>query len=267
MNENYALAATKYRELSNDVRIDILFTLLKKKAKISEIAKSYKISIQESMRNFNRLSDAGLISKDNENYFNLTPIGQIACNHIPAFIFMSNSNDYFRLHNFGDLPNQFIQRLGSFLNCKRITGLTKILDKWMSIYNNATKNIYLISSDIFESSFPRLVIDKLNSGIEFNYIVDKSVIADEKQNMKDKKKIRRFLLDGVVKRKITEHIQITLILNDQEGFVMFPTVDGKTDMREGFYGIEPGFLEWCRDYYDSCWKKSDDAKKPEFLSN
>ena len=267
MNENYVLAATKYRELSNDVRIDILFTLFKKKTKISEIANSYKISIQESMRNFNRLSDAGLISKNSENYFNLTPIGQIACNHIPAFVFMSNSSDYFRLHDFGDLPNQFIQRLGSFLNCKRITGLTKILDKWMSMYNNATKNIYLISSDIFESSFPSLVIDKLNGGIEFNYIVDKSVIIDEKQNLKAKKIFRRFLLDGVVKRRIIEHIQITLILNDQEGFVMFPTIDGNTDMREGFYGTEPEFLEWCHDYYDNCWKKSNGIKKLELPSN
>lgn len=266
MNENYTLAATKYRELSNDVRIDILFTLLKKKAKISEIANLYKISVQESMRNFNRLLDAGLISKDEENYFYLTPIGQIACNHIPAFVFMSNSNDYFRLHNFGDLPGKFIQRLGSFINCERIIGLTKIIDKWMSIYNNTTKNIYLISSDIFDTNFPSLVIDKVNGGVKFNYIVDKSVIDDEKQNSEHKKFYRRFLLDGVIQRKVVKNIQITLILNDHEGFVMFPTIDGNTDMREGFYGTDPEFLDWCRDYYDSCWKKADD-KNPELLNN
>ena len=251
------MAATKYLELSNDVRIDILFTLLKKRAKISEIATMYKITIQESMRNFNRLSNAGLISKDEENYYFLTPLGHIACNHIPGFIFVTNNNNYFTYHNFCNLPNKFIQRFGALLKCQRINGMAKILDKWMSIYNNASQEIFLIAPDIINSNFPKLIIDKVADGIEFNYILDKSVIDTDQLNQPQEQKIfKGFLLDGVLKRRILEKIQITLILSEKEGFVMFPTNDGNTDMREGFCGNDPEFLEWCKDYYRWCWSNS-----------
>jgi len=259
MSENFTVIATKYLELSNDVRIDILFTLQRKRAKISEIANMYKITIQESMRNFNRLNDAGLISKDEENYYYLTPLGHIACNHIPGFVFLTNNNDYFTYHNFGDLPSKFIQRFGALLKCNRINGMAKILDKWMSIYNNTSQEIFLISSDIINSNFPKLIIDKVTDGIEFNYIIDKSVInTDQLDKPQEKKIFKGFLLDGILKRRILDKIQITLILSEKEGFVMFPTNEGNTDMREGFYGNDPEFLEWCKDYYQWC---SDNSKK------
>ena len=257
MLENFAETATKYLELSNDLRIDILFTLQRKKTRISEIANMYKITIQESMRNFNRLNDAGLISKDEENYYDLTPLGHIACNHVPGFVFVTKNNDYFTYHNFGDLPSKFIQRFSSLLKCEKINGMAKILDKWMSIYNNASKEIFLISSDVINKNFPKLIIDKVADGIEFNYIIDKSVINTVQLDKPREKKIfKGFLLDGVLKRRIVEKIQFTLILSEKEGFVMFPTKDGKTDMREGFYGNDPEFLDWCKDYFQWCWNNS-----------
>lgn len=257
MSDDFAIAATKYLELSNDVRIDILFSLQKKRTKVSEIATMYNISIQESMRNFNRLAGAGLISKDEQNYYSLTPLGHIACNHIPGFVFITKNKNYFTYHNFGNLPSKFIQRFGSLLKCEKINGMAKILDKWMSIYNNATKEIFLISSDIINSNFPKLIIDKVADGIEFNYILDKSVVdTDSTDEPQERKIFKGFLLDGVLKRRLLEKIQITLILSEKEGFVMFPTTDGNTDMREGFYGNDPEFLDWCKDYYKWCWENS-----------
>ena len=52
-------------------------------------------------------------------------------------------------------------------------------------------------------------------------------------------------------------VPTTLILNEKEACVMFPGIDGESDITEMFYSKDPMFHEWCLDYFRYCWHGSD----------
>ena len=59
---------------------------------------------------------------------------------IPSYNFLFNNKDYFLEHNLGDLPIQFIQRIGAFQNCEVVHGVMAILPAM----EDALLNIYRI---------------------------------------------------------------------------------------------------------------------------
>ena len=63
MEDLYEEAANNFLELSSQQRLQIIFRLLEKKSKITNMAKEIGATVQEVHRNFARLEDGGLLSK------------------------------------------------------------------------------------------------------------------------------------------------------------------------------------------------------------
>jgi predicted transcriptional regulator len=99
----YENAADDFLELASEQRLKIIFNPLEKKSKISNMAKELHATVQEVHRNFERLSDAGLIVKDKDGYYDLTN-GKTICTQVPSLLFLSKNRKYFETHDFGDIP-------------------------------------------------------------------------------------------------------------------------------------------------------------------
>ena len=259
-SKNLEVAALQFVELSNDLRISMLLNMLKEgRGKISEIAKEHSVPVQEVARNFKRMTEAELIIKNSDGEYNLTRVGELACYNVPSFVFIGNNKKYFKSHNFGEMPIKFIQRLGVFMDTELLSGVPKTLDKWRSIYNNASTKINVISSELFDAEFVEILTKKIkNDGIKASYVMSvDTIMPTERKKDLIQEGLRKLIGEKKIERKMLKKIRMILVLNDDEAMVMFPSVDGRADMREAFYGNDPKFLEWCNDYFDDCKKNAE----------
>jgi predicted transcriptional regulator len=117
-----------FLELASGMRRSILIALDGKKLKLSQLAESLDMTIQESHRQFARLANAGLLRKDSEGLLSLTACGKIVAKQIPCFDFLERNELYFRDHSFGELPLKFIQRLAALNNSEPIDGVVAVLE-------------------------------------------------------------------------------------------------------------------------------------------
>jgi predicted transcriptional regulator len=253
----YENAARDFLELSSEQRLYVLFKLLLQKSKISTMAKELEATVQEVHRNVERLTDADLIKKDKEGYYELTTYGKTICTQTPSLVFLSKNRKYFETHDFGDIPMKFIQRIGALTEGKFVKGFVKVLEQWKEIYKNADKYIYEIFYEVPLDHIEPFV-NRGKQGVKLNYIFSESAIVPKgRKQLLQKIGFDKLVEQGIVERKMKKNVQVIVVLNEKEGCVMFPTIDGETDVGSMFYSDDHLFHEWCLDYFRYCWYGSD----------
>jgi predicted transcriptional regulator len=245
--------AGEFLELSSEQRLAIVLKLQQSKSKVSVVAKELGATMPEVFRNFERLARADIISKDSDGYYSLTTYGKTICSQIPSLLFVSGKKKYFKAHDFGDMPQKFIQRIGALSSGHHYKGFTRVLEQWKHICENSEKYIYDILSEE-PADLMEPIISKAKQGIKINSIFSEStVIPEDRQKMIEKLGVRKLLSDGIIERRMLGQTSVVVVLNEKEACVMFPKTDGETDMSETFYSDEPLFHEWCLDYFRYCW--------------
>lgn len=245
-----------FMELAGESRYAILLLLEKQKQRSALMAKELNLTIQETHRNTSRLSEKGLIKKDSEGYFSLTPYGRIFVSQLVPFGFLNKYKDYFAEHFPTDLPPKFLQRIGSLRNCELIQGNFAIVDKWISIAEEAKEYLRIITSQIPPEFFKQKV-SRAKKGTKVFLIHGKNTIAPKgfKKELTSAS-LRSLISQGVYKRKMVEKIQTMMVLNEKSGTLFFPNLKGDPDMYYAFISDDPEFHEWCADYFDYIWDKA-----------
>ena len=95
---------------------------------------------------------------------------------IPSYNFLFNNKDYFLEHDLGDLPIQFIQRIGAFQNCEVVHGVMAILGSdgrcfTRHLPNTSRKVMTQVPLDLIETLSLRI-----HSGVRFSYIFPSDVV-------------------------------------------------------------------------------------------
>ena len=256
MIDIYEKVSDFFLELASLQRLNILFKLLERNRKrIEPLAKELGATKQEVHRNLVRLEESGLITKEKDGKYSLTTFGRTMCVEIPSILFLSEHHEYFKEHDFGDIPLKFVMRAGQLAIGSHVKGITKTLQKWKSVYKNANEYIYEILSEIPEDLFDPLV-NKIKSGIKFEYIVSESAIVPEgRQEILKKSGFYELMKSGLVERKMQKSVHVVVVLNEKEACVFFPK-RGEADLTEMFYSDQAIFHEWCLDYFRYCWYNS-----------
>src|SRR5207245_11455896 len=113
MKDVYQRTASDFLELASHQRLAILIKLHDGKSKVSTLAKELEATVPEVYRNFERLAKADLIAKDSDGSYKITTYGRILCSQIPSLHFLSNNRKYSKDHDFGNIPDKFLHRIGS----------------------------------------------------------------------------------------------------------------------------------------------------------
>ena len=245
-----------FMELAGESRYAILLLLEEQKQRSALMSKELNLTIQETHRNTSRLSEKGLIKKDSEGYFSLTPYGRIFVSQLVPFGFLNKYKDYFAEHFPADLPPKFLQRIGSLRNCELIQGNFAIVNKWISIAEEAKEYLRIITSQIPPEFFKQKV-SRAKKGTKVFLIHGKNTIAPKgfKKELTSVS-LRSLISQGVYKRKMVEKIQTMMVLNEKSSTLFFPNLKGDTDMYYAFISNDPEFHEWCVDYFDYVWEKA-----------
>jgi predicted transcriptional regulator len=244
-------------ELASPQRLNILFRLLSKNLTPTAFAKEIDATKQEVHRNFSRLEESGFIKKKTDGTYELTTFGQIVCTQVPSLVFLLQNRKYFEKHHFGEVPHKFQMRCGQLAVSQHITGVSKTLEQWKNIYKNSTEYIYEILSEVPLDLIEPLV-KQVKKGIKFNYIFSESAIIPKgRKELLKKLGYDKLVEKGLIERKMTKNVQTMIVMNEKEVCIMFPTIDGKSDLSEMFYSDDPMFHEWSLDYFRYCWYGSD----------
>jgi len=211
-------------ELAGESRYSILLLLEEKKWRSAQMAKELNLTIQETHRNTSRLAEAGLIKKESEGSFSLTPYGKILVSQLAPFGFLNKFKDYFTEHFPLDLPAKFLQRIGSLRNCELIQGNFAIVDKWISIVEEAEEYLRIITSQI-PPPFFKLWVSRAKKGLNVFLIHGENTIAPKgfKKEFASAS-IRSLISEGVHKRKMVKKIQTMMVFNEKKGTLFFPNL-------------------------------------------
>jgi len=258
MNYSIENTASDFLELASEQRLEIILRLVEKKSRVSEIAKEIKATVQEVYRNFERLKKAELIFKDSDGDYALTTYGKTVCTLIPSITFVAQNRKYFRNHDFGGIPTKFILRIGSLSSCEHIKGFVKVFEKWANLYKNSNEYIFNVLSEVpYTSDIIEPLIAKLKNNVKVNSVFSQSaILPEERKKVLEKTDFKKFIEKGLLERRITKNVNVSIVLNEKEACIMFPSSDGEADLREMFHSSDDLFHDWCLDYFKYCWLNS-----------
>lgn len=255
MNVDYQSTAKEFLEISSEQRLAILLRLYENKSKVSVLAKELEATIPEVYRNFERLVKADLIAKDSEGDYSITTYGKIICGQIPSIQFLSHNKKYFKNHDFGDVPQKFLQRIGALEKGQPIKGFVKVMEHWKDIYKNANEYILNILHEVpYSADLMEPLVKKVENDVKLRSILSESaILPKERKQMIDKLGIKKLIEKGLMERKMKDNVSVVLIMNEKESCLMFPNKSGEADLSEGFYSDDSSFQDWCHDYFNYCW--------------
>lgn len=258
MKGDYEKTASEFLELASEQRLSILSKMQDGPVKVSAVAKELEATVPEVYRNFERMVKSDLIAKNPDGSYGITTVGKILYSQVTLIGFLSASKKYFKTHDFDQLPEKFIQRMGSLEKGETVKGFVKVQERWKEIYANAEKYIYNILFEVpYTTDLMELLAKKISSGVRLQSVFSESaVIPKERKQVLDKLGFKDLIQQGKIERRMKDTVKTIVILNEKEAGVMFPSSGGEVDMSEGFFSDDTKFHDWCLDYFEHTWKDS-----------
>jgi predicted transcriptional regulator len=232
-------------ELASNRRASILFEVEKKNLKMQQIAKSLDMTVTESFRHLQRLTEAKLVEKKVDGAYAITSLGNLATGILSSFNFILKNGDYFLDHNVSALPYEFVNRLGELSGGEFCADTLATLNGVRQIVFDAEKIIWAMGETV-ESSHVQPTKEKVSKGLDFKFIMSKE-LAKKFRNSKEQ------LLVG---SRYIEHVPTALLVSEKVGNIVLRRHNGGLDYI-GFFGKDEKFLKWCRDLFMYYWGKAE----------
>jgi len=234
-------------ELSHENRLAILRLLQKRKMKNKQISESLDTSHTETVRHLMRLGDIGLIEKDMEGYYLLSPLGTTLLTLVSVFDFLSEKDGYMRNH-IPNLPPAFEARIGALTGSSVISEVMNTLGKSTQIIENAKKYVWFMADQINTHNLPFLK-KKMQEGMEFRFIQRKGYTPPPGFEWSE---------EPFPDVRFLNEWSLNVYLNECEGMLRFYGRDGKIDYATCLYSTKQEFHSFCYDLFLSFWKKIDE---------
>ena len=245
-----------FLEVSSEIRYDILKKLDEKSQKQSHLAKKLGMTLPESHRQFERLSKVEMIAKDIEGLYSLTPFGSVFLKHLDSLEFLLEHKDYFKSHTLGNLPSKFQKRMSDLSKCELIEGAFVLNEKMIKIASSG-EYLRVISAHVPPDAFRHGLNNAMKTNKQVSIIYAKNTIIPKgfKEEFTSKE-VQNLISQGTYERRMTDIVQVYVVLNDKTALVLFPDIKGNVDLNFGFFSEDSIFHEWCLDYHQYLWEKS-----------
>lgn len=253
-----------FLEISSEMRYSILRKLNEKSQKQSHLAKKLDMTLPESHRQFERLSKVEMIVKDVDGLYSLTPFGSMFLKHLDSLEFLLKHKNYFKSHTLGDLPLKFEKRISELSKSEFVRGAFVLNEKMIRIASSG-KYLRVISAHVPPDAFRQGLDNALKTSMHVCIIYAKNTTIPKgfKEEFTSKD-VQNLILQGTYERRMTEKVQVYVVLNDKTAMVLFPDIKGDVDLNFGFISDDPIFHEWCLDYHQYMWEKSGSCNISKF---
>lgn len=245
-------------DLASQKRRGILHGIKNNEFGITKLAESLDSTPPEIHRNVERLFRNGLIVKDVENEYSLSPLCEVLLNQISTIKFFEDHSKYFKKHGFAGLPTKLLLRLGQLNDCREINGFVKVQEEWNQVYQDAEKFVHNILYEVsYSSDIIKTVAFQVNKGIMFKSIFSTdAIVSNQRQDTLNSRSLKKALSSGRIERKTSSDTHFVIIMNEKHACLSFPSKDHEADVSVCLSSKNQEFLDWCNDYFEFLWKNS-----------
>ena len=234
-------------ELSSAERINIMLEVQKNRSKLSHISRQQDMTVTETSRHLQRLSDSRLIEKGADGLYGLSSYGELVLEQLSGLGFVAKHQEYFLQYDLSCLPYEFIGRMGELAKGEFRGDILANFELTENEFRRADKFIWILSDQILKSLIP-VVAEKLKQPFDFRFISPQAVMPH------DSIAPLPSTMPGVKKRFLPK-VDVVVIVTDKAAGFCFPQRSGKIDYRN-FNGADPKFRKWCKDLFCYYWDKA-----------
>jgi predicted transcriptional regulator len=232
-------------ELSSAERMNMLNCLRDERLKLSHLAKRLDMTVTETSRHLQRLSDADIVARDADGTYSLTALGGLVLQLLGGLSFVSDHGHYFNGHSMSSLPPGFIHRLGELAGSRLDEDTVKVFEHARNMLLGAEEYIWVQSYQHLLWNNP-IILEKMRGGVDFRFILPSDVEPPPEYKPDPATMSRTRTLDRV---------EVRVALTEKEASLSFPRTDGSVDYA-AFISGDPGFRTWCRDLFMHFWEKA-----------
>jgi len=227
-------------ELSNSERMMIITLLKDERLKLSNVSKKQNITVTETSRHLQRLSDLELIERDGEGLYHITQYGKLILSLLPPLDFVTQNKGYFQEHDATVLPYHFIDRLGELSVGSFQGDFITTFAYVEGMMKSAEEYVYAMEEQ-FHVNAPPIVAEKIKLGVVFRTILPETIVPPP-----------GFRPAAGVERRLLPSVKINLFMTDKEAIFGLPTLEGRIDYSI-FLSEDLKFRKWCLDLFNYYW--------------
>jgi len=245
-------------EVSNEIRYEILVSLSEKAKRITDITREMDLKTPEARRHVSRLSKVGLIRRNVEGFYHITPYGEGMLILLREFDFMTRHRDYFQSHTLTKLPTAFLKQIGELGESTETDNAMDFLRLTENLLKEATEYVCLLV-DQFPMNSLSSIVEAIERGVQFRIIEPRERILNpdiESMTSEETQALSRTRQTPLVDQRMVDDVNVYLFLSENRCVIAFPTSEGQYDYR-GFTATDASSLNWCRELYQHNWDEAE----------
>jgi predicted transcriptional regulator len=223
----------------------ILSELQKEERHVNEIAKRLEMTATETLRQFQRMSEAGLLQKMPDGRYRVTPYARLVLDASSPLDFISKHKDYFQGHDAFLLPPEFRARLGELSGCMLITTTIDTINAVTEMFGEAQKRIDTVTMGT--ENIIKIEEQRSREGVKVRWLMHESVIPKAPSILRSWEKLPEIRWTPTV----VGHIVVT----DKAALLTIRGNNGGMTY-ESFVGRDPVFMKWAADLFAHEWEKA-----------
>lgn len=221
----------------------IISLLNGERLKLSHLSQKLDITVTETSRHLQRLSQTRLIQKDAGGLYHITSYGELALRQLSGLGFISGNGQYFLEHDSSHLPHKFVSRIGDLSLGSLSKDILACIASAELALKQAEEFCWSLTDQVIASS-STIIEDKIKAGIKFRAILPEKLVPPP-----------GYIPAHGIERRTLPKIELRVLVTEKEAMFGLPFLNGQMDYAQ-FMSKDSRFYEWCKDLYLFYWEKA-----------
>jgi predicted transcriptional regulator len=234
-------------ELSSAERINIMLELQRKEMKLSQLSRHLNLTVTETSRHLQRLTQAKLVQKAPDGFFMISQFGKLALFLLRDLNFLTTNSEYFQEYDVSAIPEQFIDRLGELEKSTCVEETFKNLEEGEERIREAEEFVWILSNDVLSNTIP-VLMEKTKKPFDLRIILPEGKFPPENLS-------RLPATNGSIHKRTLPKVDVLDVMTEKYAVFCLPNRKGRIDYT-GFSGKDDKFHRWCKDLFLHYWEKA-----------
>jgi len=245
-------------EVSNEYRHGILLLIQNEAMRITDMTKELNLTYPEIRRHISRLQDTGLIQRDVEGYYRLTPYGETSLLLFQELKFLSTNREYFLTHTLSKIPTGFVKRIGELGASVSLTNPMDFFRHAENLIKESKDHVWLLV-DQFPLNSLSTIVEAIDRGVKLRIIepIERTLNPDlDAMTSEETLALSRTRHTPMAEQRMVDGVNAYLFVSDTRCILALPTPDGQYDFK-GFTATDEPSLKWCSELFLHYWDEAE----------
>ena len=245
-------------EVSNEKRYEILIALREKAKRITDIAREMELKTPEARRHVSRMSEVGLIQRNVEGFYSITPYGEGMLILLKEFDFMTRHRDYFQTHKLTTIPTRLLKQIGALGESIETVNVLDFLRYTENLLKESNEYVWFCV-DQFPMNSLTTIVESIERGVQLRIIEPRERILNpdiESMTSEETQALSRTRQTPLVDQRMVDDVNIVMFISEKRCVIAFPMSDGQFDYK-GFTASDSSSLNWSTELFQHYWDEAE----------